>query len=504
MRIILFEHPRVPSRVHFNDIANTPLWSCLMTGCAASSLINAGHDATIVDATQTSFENAIGMVLKNPPNILAVHAVYFWEHTGQLFDMLAELRNRGYDGIICIFGFFPTLAWEDLLRQVEAIDCVAVGEPEEILVELCDNIVSSRSVRPSPGIASRFEGKSILPGLRPPIAPLDKLPFPARPYLESEEIVSILASRGCYNGCSFCLVPTLDGGRALWRGRSADNIVAEIEGLVARGKKDFYFVDPNFVGPGADGKENTLRLAHSLSGLGISFGMETRANDIAEPLLQSLCNAGLRRLLLGIESGNSRVLNRFGKRITVAENERAISMIRAVGIEPEIGFIMFDPMSGIEDIGENLAFLKRNSLLDRLGRTVNLLCHEPMIFKGTPGYQFASERNRLAPEGIFGFEGRPLYEDQRVGWLARMMNTICRYILKEMGKRNSKIHWRAEEAGRGSFEAVNHCLVQIFKRMFDCAMHLTSQPKADWTRSQLVYALNEIDDALSGIAGTAS
>jgi hypothetical protein len=30
MKITILEHPRLPSDAHFNDIANTPLWSCLM------------------------------------------------------------------------------------------------------------------------------------------------------------------------------------------------------------------------------------------------------------------------------------------------------------------------------------------------------------------------------------------------------------------------------------------------------------------------------------------
>jgi len=59
MRIILLEHPRVPSAAHFNDIANTPLWSCLMTGYAASSLREAGFDAKIVDAARNSFAETV-------------------------------------------------------------------------------------------------------------------------------------------------------------------------------------------------------------------------------------------------------------------------------------------------------------------------------------------------------------------------------------------------------------------------------------------------------------
>ena len=42
MRIILLEHPREPSPAHYNDIANTPLWACLMTGYAGASLVQAG------------------------------------------------------------------------------------------------------------------------------------------------------------------------------------------------------------------------------------------------------------------------------------------------------------------------------------------------------------------------------------------------------------------------------------------------------------------------------
>jgi hypothetical protein len=37
MKITVLEHPRLPSDAHFNDIANTPLWSCLMGGMSPHS-----------------------------------------------------------------------------------------------------------------------------------------------------------------------------------------------------------------------------------------------------------------------------------------------------------------------------------------------------------------------------------------------------------------------------------------------------------------------------------
>ncbi len=490
--IVLLEHPRVPSADHFNDIANTPLWSCLMTGYAASALVNSGHNVRIMDAAEVSFEKTAEMLMEAAPDILAVHAVYFWENTGKLFDMLGELRRKAYRGTICLFGFFPTLVWQDILQEVEAVDCVVVGEPEDVLVELAAGIASSGEPQPSPGLAVRRQGRPVLACLHESIAPLDRLPFPARPNLENDQTISILASRGCYNGCSFCLVPTIDGGRPVWRGRSVASITAEINDLVMRGKNDFYFVDPNFVGPGEMGQTSAITLADALSELCITFGLETRANDVTKPLLRSLRNAGLTSMLLGIESASQQVLHRLFKRTNVDENERAIVEVRDAGIDPEIGFIMFDPMSTIEDIQKNLDFLERNRLLSRLGRTVNLLCHEQIAFKGTPGYRIAEKQGTMAAEGLFGFEGRLRYEDWRVGWLAGMMKLICGRILTQMGKQDSQIHWRIESSGAGPFQTVNDNLVDSFRKLHDTAAHLASQPEEAWTRSQLAGALNKI------------
>jgi anaerobic magnesium-protoporphyrin IX monomethyl ester cyclase len=484
MRIVLLEHPRAPSARHFNDIANTPLWSCLMTGYVAASLLEAGFEVDIIDATRRSFEDTGRLLSDARCDLLAVHAVYFWERTGKLFEMLSSLRNTGYGGNIGLFGFFPTLAWQDLLDHVPAVDWVIVGEPEVTIVELARSLDSGADLRIN-GVASRAAGQATLSSLRSPIDPPDKLPFPVRQALETEETVSILASRGCYNGCSFCLIPTLNGGRAHWRGRSVANVTAEAAELVQRGKRDLYFVDPNFIGPGKTGKEHAAHLARALAELDITFGMETRANDITAPLLARLAKAGLSSLLLGIESGSPWVLKRLHKNSTVAQNERAIAAVRDAGIEPEIGFIMFEPASSLDDVFENTRFLERNRLLDRLGRTANLIHHEHIAFKGTPGYLLALQQGMLVPEGLYGFEGRLLYQDRRVGWLAAIMRPICQFILQEMGKPTSPIHWSAETSGNHAFQEINDHLVDLFNQLLATAANLTSEPEAAWTQRLL-------------------
>jgi anaerobic magnesium-protoporphyrin IX monomethyl ester cyclase len=496
MRIILLEHPRLQSEEHFNDIANTPLWSCLMTGYATSSLQAAGHETTIVDSARASFEDTVDAIMEKSPDLLVVHAVYFWENTEKLFLMLSDLRMQGYFGIICLFGFFPTLAWEDILAQVESVDCIVVGEPEETFINLADTIASAGIVKPVPGLAARIAGKPIFPGFRKPIIPLDKLLFPARPEIKHEETISILASRGCYNGCSFCLIPTIDGNKAFWRNRSIANVIEEIQQLSSLGKTDFYFVDPNFIGPGQAGQEHVRNLAEALSKLKITFGLETRACDLDMPLIQTLRKSGLNRLLIGIESGSARVLQRLHKQTTVADNERAIALVRETGIEPEIGFIMFDPESTIEDVRDNLDFLDRNHLLDRLDRTANLLYHDQIAFKGTPGYRIAITQGLLKPHGLWGFEGEKIYADYRVCWLADHMRILSKHILKEMSRSSSKIPWYKMETGEALFPEINEILVLNFRKALRMAAQLQAPPETSWPQKQLAHALDEIDGAL--------
>ncbi len=496
MRITLLEHPREPSSTHYNDIANTPLWACLMTGYAGASLVQAGFEVDLVDALRWTFPETLQYLNDHPSDLFAVHAVYFWEGTERLFHLLAKLRQHHCETPICLYGFFPTLTWKDILDQYPLIDYVIVGEPEETLVDLARGLKAG-TVAPVNGLALRVQGETIFTGRRPPIEPLDRLPFPLRPFLPAEDTVSILASRGCYNHCSFCLIPTLNGGRSSWRSRSMGNVVAEITELMAHGKTDFYFVDPNFIGPGKAGKEQALILADRLAELGITFGMESRANDLTPGLIQALVNAGLTSLLLGIESGSPHILQRLGKHTNIAQNEQAIAMVRDAGLEPEIGSIMFDVYSTLDDITENLNFLIRNQLLQILGRTANLLYHDHIAFKGSGGYQTALTRGRLMPQGIFGFEGRLLYEDYRVGWLAGLMKPICQSVLREMGSPSSFIYYRTELLKKDPYQEVNDHLVEIFQRLLSLAATMTEPPKATWSRELFLRLEGELRQTLS-------
>jgi anaerobic magnesium-protoporphyrin IX monomethyl ester cyclase len=472
----VLEHPRIPSEKRFNDIANTPLWSCVMGGYAAAALKNGGHDVHFLDATTRGwdFARTEAEILSVSPAMLAINAVYFWEHTPSLFDFISRLRSAGFAGHVNLFGFFPTLAHQTILTQASHVDSIAVGECEKTLSELAGRLSRGQDWTDVPGLAYRASAEVRIAASRIPEANPDVFPFPLRDQ-ESESTASVLASRGCYNHCSFCPIPGFYGNGPLWRGRSPHNVLEEVVQLTERGVRDLYFVDPNFIGPGQRGKDRIRHLAGLMSPLGITFGMETRPNDLDGDTLECLVAAGLRSLLLGIESGSAPVLGRLHKSGSREACERAITLCRSSGLEPEVGFLMFVPDGTVEDLERNLEFLQSNNLLDRLERTANLLCHSQIVLMGTSDYLRFKEQGRLTAPGPFGFEGEVSFVDERVRWTSELTAHACLAALREMSRSQSPVYW-CKSGDPSATAIVNDYLVRLFEQLLKEARKTTPLP----------------------------
>ncbi|WP_457550997.1 B12-binding domain-containing radical SAM protein, partial [Desulfobacula sp.] len=369
MKTAVLEHPRIASKKRFNDIANTPLWSCLMGGYAAAALDQNGFNTTFLDEAtpNASFDQTKEKILRLNPDLLCVNAVYFWEHTPALFAFFSELKTFGFSGHISLFGFFPSLVYRQILKTCDQVDSIAVGEFEHTLTELAQAIEKEKTLENIEGLALKSCLLDNASRIRTPEKYPDVFAFPKRSFLKGT--VTILASRGCYNHCSFCPVPSFYNQGSLWRGRSPQNIADEIKGLVAQGVTQFYFCDPNFIGPGTKGKKRIMDLMDIIKPMNIRFGMETRPQDLDNDILEKLGDAGFESLLMGVESGSFDVLNRIDKSSGPAQSSNAIELCRKHGIEPEIGFLMFVPDSGLNDLKKNMTFLMENNLLDRLART---------------------------------------------------------------------------------------------------------------------------------------
>ncbi len=452
MSIVLLEHPRPRTPERYESVVNTPLSACLMTGYIASTLMSGNHDIEVVDANlyEWSFKKTVRELRKKSFKLLGVHLVYLWEHTGDIFEALLGLKKISPDIHINLYGHFPTFAFKELLSEYPFVGSITIGEPESTFLGLADAVVNGKghsalftidglvfnpSNRKAKGVGVKAGIIQNKPGK--PASDLDKLPFPYRSDFKQKKkkgiSTYILASRGCYGKCTFCYLDNFYGDGSYWRGRSPENIFKEICDIYENfGERYFYFADANFFGPGRKGKERACGLAELFidSGIKIRFGIESRANDIDEKTIGVLVKAGLKDVFLGVESGSQKSLTKFRKFTTVEENKNAITLLRKYGIEPNYGFIMFEPDSTLTDIRKNFEFLKEMKMLNLPSVTAHLLHHKQTIFKGTRDFEKKSEASKPVSEIMY--ECAYEFKDKSVKELSDDINSFCLQTLEEI------------------------------------------------------------------------
>jgi hypothetical protein len=286
---------------------------------------------------------------------------------------IAQMRTRpALRGVhLAILGN-TQVGTERLLVEFD-LDSVVLGEEFEAAM-LAEAVVHQLPLESVDGIMYRSADSGAIRS-RPPGVRHDRFAESQRPrrYVfelpENERnpygyVPSMEASRGCYAKCTFCYIRSKERtyGSYTWVGRDAYDVVEEMAELYHdHDVREFSFVDPQFFGPGRAGQEWASRLArliidHRLDG--IAFSIYARANDIREPTISLLRDAGLYAVFIGIESFSDGVLRRYRKGLTVAVNMRAIEKLMDLGIRLRMGFISFDAETTIDELRESVSGLQ--------------------------------------------------------------------------------------------------------------------------------------------------
>jgi radical SAM superfamily enzyme YgiQ (UPF0313 family) len=148
-------------------------------------------------------------------------------------------------------------------------------------------------------------------------------------------LASIRTSKGCPFRCNFCALWKLTNGRYLKR--DPEMVVQELGGL----EEEFvFFADDESL---VDVKR-MRRLADLIRDAGIQkrYFLYGRGDTIAKnpDLLATWREIGLERVFVGLEFFRDEDLEYVGKRSTIADNERAIEILRDLDIEIYGSFIV--------------------------------------------------------------------------------------------------------------------------------------------------------------------
>jgi hypothetical protein len=118
-------------------------------------------------------------------------------------------------------------------------------------------------------------------------------------------------------------------------------------------------------------------------------------------------------VFVGVETGATPEIKRFAKKANVQTNTSAISILRAMGFQVDIGFIMFDPKMSLADLDTNVKWLKSQDLSGIDSRVTKRLRIQPRT-KMMTTYSDVVTGQMLVDELSYPIR----FVDERVEWIA--------------------------------------------------------------------------------------
>jgi len=347
-----------------------------------------GHQVRMFDTCHPLMKaSCIAQAVKDePPDVVALSFLSATIYP-TVKDLARRLRSEAPAIPIIAGGPFASMSPDHILRDCPYIDCIGVGEGEELLPDYLDHLDDPGAVA---GLVWRRGDEVVRNAARPLIQDLDQFPYPDRTslpidYIESlpldvpavlslDKFCTMQTTRGCPFSCIYCDIPALSGGK--WRYRSAAHVVGEMQQLHDQGYRSIYLTDDHFL-------LNRQRINDICRGiidrkLEFTWGCEGRVDSGAADQLPIMKQANCTNLAFGVESGTQKMLDRLGKRQDLAQIERAVSQAKQAGIARVHGFFVIGcPDETAADTLESFRFAARLKL-DTFG--FNRLC----VYRGTP------------------------------------------------------------------------------------------------------------------------
>jgi anaerobic magnesium-protoporphyrin IX monomethyl ester cyclase len=325
---------------------NENLGVMILSACLRSG----GHEsACFIDAEEKDLISAVNGYKPDIIGFTVMSGMHAW-----CLKVAAKLKRS--DNLILFGGahatFFPKVILED------CVDVVCVGEGEGAIVELADAYPDREKIGRIRNLHVKRGGKVVENDVRPLIADLDALPRPDRELfykygpLRRNSRKTVLTSRGCPYGCTFCFNTAYrrlyEGKGCYVRFRSSDSVIGEILDIREKyGLKSVFFQDDTFI---LD-KGRLFRLLDDYrKRVNLPFTCLIRADLVDEETVVALKEAGCACVQFGIESGVEEIRNGpLRKGVTDAQIIETARLLRKHGIRFKTYNILRLPHETIED-----------------------------------------------------------------------------------------------------------------------------------------------------------
>ena len=330
--------------------------------------------------------------LKFFPDYIGVSSLFSPSYFNFL-DCAKASRKIWPKSIIVGGGNIPTNSYKDIYAESDAksFNALCFGEGEKPLLELLKSKNKEKYFKESSSWITKDKLEKI-PYFAPKhefIENLDEIPFydydlidinrsSINPgitrfsNLKNKTAFHIMTSRGCPFHCTFCASHKVHGRKM--RYHSIQRINEDLKKLKKNyGADQVVFQDDHLMSD----KKRVYDILEIVKKLDLNSlyqnGLTLYALD--KPMLEAFYSAGVRHLVLPVESGNEKVLKKFMKKpLKLKISERVANDCRALGIYTNTNIMIGLPGETKEDIEEtrlNLRKIKTNWF--------NIVCASPLV-----------------------------------------------------------------------------------------------------------------------------
>jgi len=272
------------------------------------------------------------------------------------------------DCFIALFGTHVTATHRETMEANTFIDATIRNEPEWAALALAEALAKRGSKTESMDVAGctlrvRDVIRECLP--RDFVTDLDSLKFPAWQHFPVDEYLHpvfnkpylmVNTSRGCVHGCVFCVAHQFYGRKV--RYRSVESVVTEIRDHVMGrfGVRHIWLYADDFT----RNPEYVKKLCRAIlkEKLKIVWWTNTRVDVKDEEMFRLMKQAGCHMLSIGGESADPEILKRIRKATKPADIRETVRILRKVGINSLVYFLIGLPGETRETIRTTIEFSK--------------------------------------------------------------------------------------------------------------------------------------------------
>jgi radical SAM superfamily enzyme YgiQ (UPF0313 family) len=263
-------------------------------------------------------------------------------------------------------GWHPSMFGRECLRE-SCVDVTVQAQGEATFAEIVARLAAGESLEGCMGCMFRRADGSVHVNPPRPLLPLDRFRphdyalIPVERYfaLKGKRQLDYISSQGCNFRCAFCSDPFVYGRK--WVGIEPGSMVQKLRELWAQYRfDDLNFQDETFFT--SRGRVQAMAQQIVDSGMRFTWAATMRADQgvrLPEELWDLCKRSGLRRLLVGVESGDDEMLKRIKKDISIDKVFQTAARMRDRDIAGIFPFIVGFPNESDASVDATIACARR-------------------------------------------------------------------------------------------------------------------------------------------------